>query len=331
MGGPSVDITAPPFPPRRSVYGFIDRQNLPPVLRTFDFASPDTSNAQRYTTTVPQQALFLLNSPFVVQQARSFAGRTEILQAKTIEEKVAGMYQLAVNRTPSPQELTVATQFIADPNADVAGPPALPIFWSYGHGAYDPGHKRVEFTPFPHFEKDTYRGKTGPPDAEIGWAMLTQPGGHPGDAKHMAIRRWKAATAGTVSIRGRLEQPASDNKCGNGIQAWIVSSRAGELGHWQVEYSKTSVRIESVSIEAGDTIDFIVDSKGDVNCDTFQWAPTIELISTATQPAAAPPGLTRWDAAADFAAPPGPPPPPLTALEQYAQALLLTNEFVFVD
>ncbi len=65
QGGPAVDITTPPFPPRRSVYGFIDRQNLPGLFRTFDFASPDASTPQRYTTTVPQQALFLMNHPFV--------------------------------------------------------------------------------------------------------------------------------------------------------------------------------------------------------------------------------------------------------------------------
>ena len=38
------------------MYGFIDRQNLPGLFRTFDFASPDTHAPQRYTTTVPQQA-----------------------------------------------------------------------------------------------------------------------------------------------------------------------------------------------------------------------------------------------------------------------------------
>ncbi len=64
MGGPSVEITTPRSAPRRTVYGFIDRQNLPGLFRTFDLASPDVSTPQRYTTTVPQQALFLLNSPF---------------------------------------------------------------------------------------------------------------------------------------------------------------------------------------------------------------------------------------------------------------------------
>src|SRR5262249_30008799 len=51
MGGAAVDITAAPCSGRRTVYAFIERQNLPGVFRTFDFASPDTTTPQRYQTT----------------------------------------------------------------------------------------------------------------------------------------------------------------------------------------------------------------------------------------------------------------------------------------
>ena len=56
IGGPSVDITTAPYSKRRTIYGTVDRQNLPALFRTFDFASPDVSNPQRFQTTVPQQA-----------------------------------------------------------------------------------------------------------------------------------------------------------------------------------------------------------------------------------------------------------------------------------
>src|SRR5205085_5787311 len=78
IGGPAVELTRAPFPTRRTVYGFIDRQNLQGLFRTFDFASPDATTAQRYTTTVPQQALFLMNSPFVLEQARHFLARPDV-------------------------------------------------------------------------------------------------------------------------------------------------------------------------------------------------------------------------------------------------------------
>ncbi|NUN69437.1 MAG: DUF1553 domain-containing protein, partial [Bacteroidetes bacterium] len=77
VGGLAEDLIQPPFSRRRTVYGFIDRQNLPGMFRTFDFPNPDVSSAQRFATTVPQQALFLLNSPFVLEQARALAERVE--------------------------------------------------------------------------------------------------------------------------------------------------------------------------------------------------------------------------------------------------------------
>lgn len=68
LGGHGFDIQQSVGQGRRSVYAFIDRQDLPQLFRTFDFASPDVSVAQRPQTTIPQQALFALNSPFLVAQ-----------------------------------------------------------------------------------------------------------------------------------------------------------------------------------------------------------------------------------------------------------------------
>ena len=67
------------------------------------------------------------------------------------------------------------------------------------------------------------------------------------------------------------------------MQAWIVSSRSGELGHWTTEYEKVKTRIDSVVLERGDTIDFIVDPRGNVDCDTFNWAPVLRLTSPAVK------------------------------------------------
>ena len=62
--GRSEKIENKPNANRRTIYGFIDRQNLPSLFRTFDFAGPDTTCGRRFTTTIPQQSLYLLNSPF---------------------------------------------------------------------------------------------------------------------------------------------------------------------------------------------------------------------------------------------------------------------------
>ncbi|MFO0802927.1 MAG: DUF1553 domain-containing protein [Gemmataceae bacterium] len=75
LGGRPVDLFKR-VQRARSVYGFIDRSNLPGTFRVFDLASPDQHSPQRFQTTVPQQALFLMNSPFVIEQAKSLAARS---------------------------------------------------------------------------------------------------------------------------------------------------------------------------------------------------------------------------------------------------------------
>ena len=250
-------------------------------------------------------------------------------------------------RDPSPTELTVGTQFVESAK-DVAGPPPAPVVWRYGYGEYEKTKKKIAaFALMPGFVKDNYCGKAGMPDPEFGYASLTAAGGHAGDSKHLPIRRWVSPVSGTVRITGTFEHVHRPKKCGDGVQGWAVSSRIGELGHWDVEYSKVDARVDSVTVQKGDTIDFVVDGKSTLDCDSFNWAPVISLTSLSTQPAptaeaqvklaaaALPPetltGATQWDAAAEFSGPQPAPPAPINAWEQYAQVLLLTNEFVFVD
>ncbi len=116
-GGKPVDLFKAPFSTRRTVYGLIDRTNMPGTYRVFDVASPDTHSPQRFQTTVPQQALFLLNSPFVQEQAKALAARSEVANAKTPAAKVTAMYRLAVGRNPTKDEAALAAEFVSDDDA----------------------------------------------------------------------------------------------------------------------------------------------------------------------------------------------------------------------
>jgi mono/diheme cytochrome c family protein len=111
-GGRAVDITKAPFPPRRTVYGFIDRQNLPGLFRTFDFASPDTTSPRRFQTTVPQQALFLLNNPFVIEQARALVARPEVAGTTRPEQRIQVLYRLAFGRSADPDEVALGQRYL---------------------------------------------------------------------------------------------------------------------------------------------------------------------------------------------------------------------------
>ncbi|HEX3314329.1 MAG TPA: DUF1553 domain-containing protein, partial [Gemmataceae bacterium] len=112
IGGRPVDIVAKTTAPRRTIYGFIDRQNLPGLFRTFDFASPDISSPQRYETTVPQQALFLLNSPFMLDQARALLRRPEIGDQTEPAEKVRALYQVVLGRDATAEEIQRGESFV---------------------------------------------------------------------------------------------------------------------------------------------------------------------------------------------------------------------------
>ena len=112
IGGRSVSITKHPTTPRRTLYGLIDRQNLPAIFRTFDFASPDAHCPRRYENTVPQQALFLMNSPFTIDQSRKLIEREGFKSAKDNRARLEFLYQTVFQRPPSALELADARDYV---------------------------------------------------------------------------------------------------------------------------------------------------------------------------------------------------------------------------
>jgi len=113
LGGRPVDLIAAPFTTRRTVYGYIDRQVLPDLFRTFDFASPDASTAQRPKTTVPQQALFAMNSPFAIEQTKQLVARADIAEKTEASERVRSLYRAVLAREATEDEVQLGCRFIA--------------------------------------------------------------------------------------------------------------------------------------------------------------------------------------------------------------------------
>jgi hypothetical protein len=96
---------------RRSVYLPVIRNGLPAIFEVFDFADPDATTGKRNATTVPTQALYLMNSPFVMEQARRTA---ELLLAatETDESRLVLLYRRALGRTPTSEEERMALRFL---------------------------------------------------------------------------------------------------------------------------------------------------------------------------------------------------------------------------
>jgi len=326
-GGPSTPLFGAEENTRRTLYGFVDRQFLAPIYRVFDFPNPDMHSPQRFDTMVPQQALFLMNSPFLQEQAQALAARSATRAQP--EARVTRLYQLAYQRPPAPEEKERALDFVhnavARPAPEVPEIPVSP--WEYGYGAYDADAGRVaNFTPLPHFTGSAWQGGTSWPDPALGWVQLHAEGGHPGNTPaHAAIRRWAAPTAMTLTLSGTLTHEPAE---GDGILARVVSSRDGMLGEWPLHQDSVETRVETVRVEAGDTLDFIVEIGGSLNSNQYLWAPVVDVVD----PADTENEVARWDARADFAGPaPEAPPVPLQPWEKLAQVLLLSNEFLFLE
>ncbi|MEX2168296.1 MAG: PSD1 and planctomycete cytochrome C domain-containing protein [Pirellulales bacterium] len=312
LGGPSVHLTQAPFPTRRAVYGFIERQNLPGFFRTFDFAGPDTHAPQRPQTTVPQQALYLMNSPFVLQQAEHLVRRPEVASVASYEDRAQQIYEAALGRVPTAEELAVATEFLT--TSESAAPESTNC-WKYGWGTVDEHTGRVEFHELPHFAKKAWQGGTELPDPALGWVFLTANGGHTGDKAHMAIRRWTAPRAGIARIAGVLQHKPEK---GDGVRARIVTA-AGLAAEWTVYHGQLETGMTGIPVTQGDVIDLVVDCRENVDHDDFEWKTTITLQPTEGE-------LQVFDSTAEFRGP-----APLTPLERLAHVLLMSNEFAFVD
>ena len=312
--GPAGSITDPANK-RRTVYAFIDRQFLPGVLRTFDFANPDIHVAVRHETAVPQQALFFLNGSFSAARARALVQR---VADGDFTARIQRLFSVIFQRPATESEVAAATEFLRAAEGGV-GKPAQPAKspWLYGTGAYDAAAKRLtSFTPLPYFTGNAWQGARQWPGGATGWAQLTAEGGHPGNTLQQAgVRRWIAPVDGVIGISGSLVHEA---KTGDGVHAVILSSRLGELKSVPAHNAKVAMDVASLEVKAGDTIDFIVDIGGTLNSDQFVWAPVIGMRETV------------WDAKADFGGP-RPKDSLLAPWEQLAQVLLLSNELAFLD
>ncbi len=105
-GGVNTDSST-----RRAVYLPIIRNEVPQLFEVFDFADADVSTGKREATTVPTQALYLMNSPFAMAQSREAAKR--LLTFKDEESRVTDLYRRAFGRPPSDREKSAVLHYVA--------------------------------------------------------------------------------------------------------------------------------------------------------------------------------------------------------------------------
>jgi hypothetical protein len=108
MGGPPAELT--PGYSRRTLYGKVSRYRLDEYLQLFDFPSPNQSAEKRFTTNVPLQRLFLMNSDFAQQQSELLARKLE--NEPDMPSAIRKAYSILYGRAPSQGEIDAGAAFL---------------------------------------------------------------------------------------------------------------------------------------------------------------------------------------------------------------------------
>ncbi len=122
--GPSVDAAAP----RRTIYTKIFRNSRDLLLDAFDVPETIASAGQRNVTTTPTQALLMINSPFMADQAKAMAARIGLLKSE--DERIEAAFRLAFGRRPSDAEKERSLEFVKAQASRVDPKAAVPAFLS---------------------------------------------------------------------------------------------------------------------------------------------------------------------------------------------------------
>ena len=312
LGGAPANVLSG-YNGRRTLYGFVNRMDLPGLMRTFDFPEPAATSPGRESTTVPQQALFFLNHSFVSETAARVLRRADVSRFTDPTEKLGQIHRILFGRSPSDDELALAGQFLNQPDEETAPPTA----WEYGYGGVDEETKRVsKFAELAHWTGSRWQAGPTLPDGKLGWVFHDKTGGHPASSNDRCfVLRWTAPVTGEFEISGKLTHRPEP---GNGVRGRIVSSGHGILGEWKVDQSEVDTPVAKVSAKAGETIDFVVDWQGHITHDEFEWPIVISQLTPNRR-------KSQWDSKRDFA---GAGSDPWT---DYVHALMMTNEFVFLE
>jgi cytochrome c553 len=129
--GPSQDLS-PAFT-RRTVYGKVSRYKPDEYLQLFDFPSPNISAEKRFTTTVPLQRLFLMNSDFIQVESEEMAKR--VATEPDNRSRIRKVYMLAYGRDPNEEEIKLGLDYLhAEPMREYEEDKNKPADDSRGRG-----------------------------------------------------------------------------------------------------------------------------------------------------------------------------------------------------
>ncbi|MEE3370531.1 MAG: PSD1 and planctomycete cytochrome C domain-containing protein [Planctomycetota bacterium] len=312
------------LPQRRSIYLRNTRSAPLSILQLFDQPDIETNCARRSQSTVPLQALSLMNSDIVSNAAIGFAS---VAVKEAPADPVSWAFEAALSRQPDAAELSTLKGFVAKQTEHWLAQVELQRIWEYGYcGPASDEQTRLTFTAFPHFGDQQWQLGVDYPYQGSFWAGLHATGGHPGAGKPVALK-WTAPTAGVLRVKGRIEHPSPG---GNGIRTRFATRRQGVLQEWVVAHGANDVESKPVSLQKGEEVLLITDMKDELTSDGFHWSFDLELVDGEQQV------LGSWNSQRGFHGPGAGTDEGRLAARQKAlvdlcHVLLSSHEFSYVD
>ncbi|MEM9016746.1 MAG: PSD1 and planctomycete cytochrome C domain-containing protein [Verrucomicrobiota bacterium] len=111
MRGRAGQIWGEDYTKRRSIYGYVNRFNIDPTLRNFDFPSPVQTQGSRTENIVSPQALFLMNSPFMIDQAEALVSSPSFEKEGDQRKRIGQIFEQVLQREPAPIEIERVERF----------------------------------------------------------------------------------------------------------------------------------------------------------------------------------------------------------------------------
>ena len=241
---------------RRSVYIFVKRTLGVPLLESFDVASPDSPAASRNVTTVAPQALILLNSDFMNQQAAALAQRVVRTAGAEPQQQIAAAYRLALGREPTEHERGLAHAFLERETARWQEPEVAAGVNRGGHAASE---EDIQLLGWKHFGGQWRKRNDGGCQAEA----------HPGakivrDGLELADGTVEAQTmlmegGGDAGLIVRVSEPALGT---DALSAYYINLRKDALRLGKHENNYRDLKSVRLNIEPDKWHDLKVELAG---------------------------------------------------------------------
>lgn len=253
------------FPQRRSIYVRNKRSAPVSILQLFDQPDIETNCIRRSQSTVPLQALSLMNSDVANLSAEAFA--QELLNEGD-HDLVSRAVTTAYGRQPQADEQALLQEFLESQIKSYSSRTGSPDAWSYGTGNVNQAApEKTEFKTFAHFENKQWQLGPGYPYMGSMWEGLNATSGHPGGDMGV-ILRWTSDSAQKIRVNGMVNH---GSPAGDGIRVTAISNRKGQLAQWVIAHGRQEFEIPPVDAEEGEQILFVNDNNGTLRSDNFDW------------------------------------------------------------